>query len=216
MLKPPPLTFSFGIVEKALAVAYGIPDDRRGGFRGAISNLQKHGVLGPQSRVGRGVHLVYTPVEMHRLLLALELCELGVPPQTTAGILAAYWETKLWPIVKAAARPIGLVPEEPEGKDTILYLGGFGLRTDSLRGAKGPVVPIIGRCSVDELAGTMRQWMTSNDPPRGLVVNLSARLRAFHSALADANLDHALAERRATLAGDEPPAKARRAKTEVE
>ena len=200
--RPPPLKFSYGVVEKALAVAYGISDERRPvGFRGMISNLQKHGVLGPQSRVGRGAHLVYTPLEMHRLVLALEFSEFGLPPATVVGLLETYWESILWPIIYAAARPIGLLPEEPEGKDTVLFLGGGGLRTDSLRGAAGPIVPVIDRCSLDELPVAMPRWMTTTPNARGLIVNLSARLRAFHTALGDANLDDALAERAAALAG---------------
>lgn len=207
MIDLPPLTFSYGVVEKALAVAYGISEAvRPAGFRSMVSNLQKHGVLGPHSRVGRGATLVYGPVEMHRLVLALELCELGVSPATAAGLLDRCWESTLRAITFAAARPIGRVPEQPIGNDVILYLGGVGLRTDSLRGAKGPVVPIIGGCSLDQLPTAMTQWMTVTPsgpaPPRGLVVNLSARLRAFHTALADANLDDALAERRATLVGE--------------
>ena len=200
--RPPPLKFSYGVVEKALAVAYGISDERRPvGFRGMISNLQKHGVLGPQSRVGRGAHLVYTPLEMHRLVLALEFSEFGLPPATVVGLLETYWESILWPIIYAAARPIGLLPEEPEGKDTVLFLGGGGLRTDSLRGAAGPIVPVIDRCSLDELPVAMPRWMTTTPNARGLIVNLSARLRAFHTALGDANLDDVLAERAAALAG---------------
>ena len=200
--RPPPLKFSYGVVEKALAVAYGISDERRPvGFRGMISNLQKHGVLGPQSRVGRGAHLVYTPLEMHRLVLALEFSEFGLPPATVVGLLETYWESILWPIIYAAARPIGLLPEETEGKDTVLFLGGGGLRTDSLRGAAGPIVPVIDRCSLDELPVAMPRWMTTTPNARGLIVNLSARLRAFHTALGDANLDDALAERAAALAG---------------
>jgi hypothetical protein len=216
MIDLPPLTFSYGIVEKALAVAHGISEAvRPAGFRSMVSNLQKHGVLGPQSRVGRGAQLVYTPVEMHRLVLALEFSELGLTPAVVAALLDRYWESTLKPIIFAAAGPIGRVPEEPLGKDVILYLGGVGLRTDSLRGAKGPVVPIFSQCALDELPTAMTQWMTvaPNDPatPRGLVVNLSERLRIFHTALADANLNDALAERSRTLAGDEPPPKARSA-----
>lgn len=199
----PPLEFPYGVVEKALARAYGISDAvRPRGFRSALSNLQKHGVLGPRSRVGRGANLAYTPNEMHRLVLALELCEMGVPPATAAAVIEIYWGNRLKPIVDAAARPIGLDPEEPEGNDVVLYFGGVALRTGSLRGEKGPVMPIIDRCSLDELPVAMKRWMAGapNDPaPRGLVVNVSARLRVFHSALADANLADALDERAAAL-----------------
>ena len=41
--------------------------------------------------------------------------------------------------------------------------------------------------------------MTTTPNARGLIMNLSARLRAFHSALAVTNLDDALDERQAAL-----------------
>ena len=88
------------------------------------------------------------------------------------------------------------------------------MRTDSLRGEKGPVVPIIERCALDDLPAAMKQWMTTTPddpaPPRALIANLSARLRDFHNALADENLAEALGERRAALAGKEPLPKARK------
>jgi hypothetical protein len=185
--RPPPMEFPYGVIEKALAVAYKIPDERRPvGFRGMISNLQKMGVLGPQSRVGRGAKLVYTHVEFNRLVLALEFSEFGIPPATAVALVEAYWSDKLKPIIEAAADPIGIDPAPPEGADVILYLGGVGLRTGSLRGETGPRVPIIERSSLDELPAAMKRWMaeTPDHPaPRALFVNLSARMRAFHAAL---------------------------------
>jgi hypothetical protein len=195
--EPPKLTFSYGVVERALAVAYRIPDAvRPAGFRSMLANLQKLGALGAQARVGRGRALTYTPVELHRLMLTLELCELGVPPATSVSIVETHWEPKLWPIISAAL--VGVMHGEPGGNDMILYLSGVSLRTGALRG-EAPGAPNIGRCSLDALPAAITRWMatTPDDPapPRGLIVNLSERLRAFHRALADANLDDALAER---------------------
>jgi hypothetical protein len=216
MIELPKLTFPYGVVERALAIAHGVPEAvRPRGFRSMIANLQKLGVLGAQARVGRGVALSYTPTEFNRLILALEFCELGLPPATAVAIVSDAWDPKLKAIVDAAARPIGVVPEKPKGEDVILCLVGVSFRTASLRGEASPGVPNIDRCSLDKLPIELKQWMatTSNDPaPRALVVNLSARLRAFHSALADANLDDALAERAAALAGNEPLPKARKLK----
>jgi hypothetical protein len=187
------------VVERALAVAYDIPQALRpAGFRSMVANLQKLGALGPQARVGRGRTLTYTPLELHRFLLALELSEFGLAPATAVSIIETYWETKLEPIVDAALTR--LMHGEPGGGDVILCLRGVTLRTASLRG-EAPGVPNIDQCSLDQLPIAMATWMTAtaNDPapPRALVVNLSARLRAFHTALADANLDDALAERSA-------------------
>jgi hypothetical protein len=206
----PSLTFPYRVVEKALAVACGIAEEKRhGGFRSLVGNLQKLGALGAQARVGRGVALNYTPLEIHRLLVSVECCELGLPPGTAVGLVNSDWETRLQPIVSAALD--GLVRHEPGGDDVILYLRGVSFRTYGLRGETTPA-PDIGRCTLNELPAEMKRWLsaTPNDSARALVVNLSARLRIFHDALSDANLDDALDERQASLVGDEPPPKARK------
>jgi hypothetical protein len=212
--RPPPLEFSYGVIEKALAVAYGIPEAvRPAGFRSLLSSVQKMGVLGAQSRVGRGAKLSYTHVEFERLILALEFLELGLPPATAVALVEAYWESKLKAIIGAAQDPIGINPEKPRGEDVILCLVGGGFRTSSLRGERGPIASIIERCSLDELPAAMKEWMTPPPddpaPPRALVVNLSSRLRAFHAALGVEYLTEALDDRAAALAGDKPPPKPR-------
>ena len=99
------LTFSYGAIERALATSYGIPEaGRESGFRSMLSNLQKLGVLGEAARVGRGAPLTYTPDTLHRFVVALELCELGVPPATTATLIRSYWDAKLKAICSAAER----------------------------------------------------------------------------------------------------------------
>jgi hypothetical protein len=205
----------YGAVERALAVAHNVPDAvRQAGFRSMLSNLQKLGALGAQARVGRGAALKYTPTELHRLVLTLEFCELGIPPATAVSLVNTYWESKLKAIIGAAER--GVVHEEPPGNDVIIHLGGVSLRTGSLRGERFPGVPNINQCKFSELPSYIKQWMamTPSDPvpPRALVVNLSARLRTFHSALADAYMDELRAERPATLPGEQPRPKARKAR----
>jgi hypothetical protein len=163
-----------------------------------LNNLQKLGVLGEAARVGRGAPLVYTPIELHRLVVAIELCELGVPPATAAALVANYWESKLTAICGDAERNNPAVhggePIDP-ADDTVLYLGGISLRTGSLKGARSPSIPNIDSCELRDLPSHMAQWMKSPDenradlPPRALVVNLSARLRAFHDALAPHYMD---------------------------
>jgi hypothetical protein len=193
----PPLKFPYGVVEKAMAVTYRIPEERRPvAFRAMLSNLQKLGAMGPQSRIGRGKKLDYTPVELHRLMLTLELCELGVPPATSVSLVEAHWGPRLWPIISTAL--IGVMHGEPGGTDVILSFRGVALRTDSLR-SEAPGVPDIDQCSLDELPVRIKAWLAPDTPapPRALIVNLSARLRVFHTALARANLDDALDERSA-------------------
>src|SRR5262249_27815215 len=129
----------YGSVERALAASHGIPEAvREAGFRSMLNNLQKLGVLGEKARVGRGSPLAAAPREAHRLILALELCELGVPPATAVGLVATYWDSKLKEICSDAERnnpaARGGDPIDP-GDDIIVHLGGVGLRTGSLKGA---------------------------------------------------------------------------------
>jgi hypothetical protein len=201
MIDLPPLEFPYGVIERTLAAAYGIPDVRRAvGFRGMLSNLQKLGVLGPQSRVGRGAPLTYTPNEFERLVLTMEFCEFGLPPAAAVGLVGRYWDGTLKAIVFAAGDSLALADPPPRGKDTILYVGGLALRTSSLRGEKPPIAPVIEHCTLDDLPDAMKRWMQTT-PPRGLIVNLSERLRAFHGTLvvidAEWLADHAPARKAA-------------------
>jgi hypothetical protein len=189
---------SYGPVEKAVAIAYGVPEAaRETGLRGWITNLQKLGLLGKAARVGRGTALVYTPNELHRLICGLELNELGVPPAMAVALIDAYWESKIKAIFARAERTVAR--EEPPENDIILHLGGVSLRAGPLKGEQFPGVPNINECKRSELRWYIEQWMamTPDDPvpPRALVVNLSARLRAFHTAFAKTYLADVLAER---------------------
>lgn len=169
-----------------------------------LNNLQKIGVLGEAARVGRGSPLMYTPVELHRLIIAIELCELGVPPATTAALIANYWGSKLKAICSDAERNNPAVRGgEPidSGDDILVYLGGVSLRTGSLKGARSPSIPNINRCKLRDLPLHMVQWMKMDPddnptdlPPRALVVNLSARLRTFQAALLRPHMDELRAE----------------------
>jgi hypothetical protein len=201
----PELQFPYRVVERALATSYGIPEAARdSGFRSMLNNLQKLGVLGEAARVGRGAPLVYTPLELHRLVVAIELCELGVPPATTAALIANYWESHLNAICRDAERNNPAVrggERIDPGDDVLLYLGGVSLRTGSLKGARSPTIPNINSCKLRDLKLHMVQWMTMDPdanatdlPPRALVVNLSARLRAFHAAFNRPYMDELRAE----------------------
>jgi len=185
--------FSYGEVERALAATHGIRDAvRQTGFRSMLSNLQKLGALGAQARVGRGA----------------------------VGLVDRYWESKLKAICRDAERNNPAIrggqPPEPDD-DIVVHLGGVSLRTGLLRGEQFPGVPNINRCKLSELPYYIEQWMrmTPDDPvpPRALVVNLSARLRGFHRALADAHMNELHAEHRAALATEQVQPKARPPKT---
>jgi hypothetical protein len=215
--QPPRFSVLYGTVERALATSYEVPEAvRKAGFRSMLSNLQKLGVLGEAARVGRGAPLDYTPTEFHRFIVAIELCELGVPPATTVALIDGYWP-KFKLICDRAERnnPAihGGAPIDPS-EDIVIYLGGVSLRTGSLKGARSPSIPNINHCKLGELPWHMVQWIgdTTELPPRALVVNLSARLRSFHAALAEAHT----VELRAERAKLEAELLAERAKLEAE
>jgi hypothetical protein len=205
----PKLEFSYGTVERAVAWSHAIPETaRKAGFRSMLNNLQKLGVLGEAARVGRGTPLTYTPTELHRLVLGVELCELGLPPATAVGLVATYWDSKFKKICddaesnNPAAR--GDQPIDP-GDDTVIYLGGVALRTGSLKGSRSPTIPNINSCKLRELPTHIVEWMKMDPannpvdlPPRALILNLSSRLRAFHRGLAAAYMIELRSERTVT------------------
>jgi hypothetical protein len=118
---------------------------------------------------------------------------------TAVALITAYWDSKLKAICTAAGRNMpavrGSKPIDP-ADDVILYLGGVALRTGSLKGTRSPTIPNINHCPLSKLPNHITQWMKVGDdqvpmalPPRALVVNLSARLRAFHDALSSTYME---------------------------
>jgi hypothetical protein len=201
MPNTPTVEISYGVLEKALAVACDIPEaTRSGSFRSALANLQKLGALGEAARVGRGSPLRYGPDEMHRLVFAVELVELGIPPATAVALIEAFWVSKIRAIFTAAERTARR--GEPGDDDVVVYLSGVSLRTGAWSSSKGgafPGVPNINRCNLGDLPKHMHQVMlddTESLPPRAIVVNLSNRLRTIHRAIAMAHTAELSAEYR--------------------
>jgi hypothetical protein len=191
-------TISYGLLEKALAVAYGIPESaREAGFRGWVTNLQKLGLFGAHTRVGRGSTVQYGPDELHRLVVALELSEAGIPPASVVSLINAYWEPKIKDIVMTAERTVER--EGPPGDDIVLHLGGISLRSGLLKGARSPAAPNINHCRLGELPHYVAMWMKMGPhdpvPPRAVILNLSERLRRFHTALVELHLPELAAEK---------------------
>jgi hypothetical protein len=170
---------SYGHVEAALVQTYRVPNKAVAAFRGRLGNLQKQGLLGAKNMPGRGAPLRYGPDQFHRLVLALELSELGVSPATILSLIEWMWDRTLAPIFKKAER----AAERDAGPgDVILNMGGVKLMTDAWSDA----VPNVNSCTLADLPKHMEGWMHADRlPARALVVNLSSRLRQFHAALAD-------------------------------
>ena len=185
--------FSYSAVEQALAKTYGASDEklRETAFRARINSLQRLGVLGEKVRVGKGARLTYSVEQMERWLACMELCELGISPTVAGKLVIRYW-SKIFEagsvgmnaaIFKAAQ---GTVMQNPGLDDVILYLGGVHLMSGSW--SPGPVfpgVPNVNHCTFRKLPDHVRSWMEDAPLSRMLITNLSARLRQFHTALAE-------------------------------
>src|SRR5262249_34888056 len=92
--------------------------------------------------------------------------------------------------------------------DVVIFLGGIGLRTSTLKGARQPDIPAIKSCKLADLPDLIQSWMTMRGPndalglaPRAWCVNLSARLRSVHDALSDSYRKELVAAHRAALEG---------------
>lgn len=173
---------SYGHVEAALVQVYGIPDKAVGAFRGRIGNLQKLGLFGAKNMPGRGAALRYGPDQFHRLIFACELFEFGVGPTIVLVLVKAQWESRLDQIFKKAEH----AAERDSGPDDIImHMGGVRLMTDAWSNA----IPNVNSCPLRKLPNYMGVWMRMGGrdrlPARALVLNLSSRLRQFHTALAD-------------------------------
>lgn len=177
---------SYGQVEAALVQAYRIPDKAVAAFRGRLGNLQRKGLFGAENMPGRGAALVYTPDMFHRLVFCCELFEFGIfSPATVLALVELLWESRLSQIFKKAEHAGRR--DDPGPDDVIMHMGGVSLMTDTWSDA----VPNVNYCTLQKLNDHMQVWMRMGKddrlPARALVVNLSSRLRLFHTALAHAH-----------------------------
>jgi hypothetical protein len=183
----------YGPIEDALMVIHRIPEGLRSAFRARLAGLQREGLLGPKNQVGKGQKLVYGPDELHRLVFASELLEFGVARLMVLLIVEKHWDPQLNKIFADAELAAML---DPGAHDVVLYVAGARLMEEALCG----IVPSVESCRLGELPALMPRWLAPDDPvalpPRLMVANLSARLRAFHNTFADAYVAELLDERR--------------------
>jgi len=198
--KLPELRFSYRAVEKALASIYAATDDdvRRRDFRARINYFQRAKVIGEEVQVGKGTRVSYNVRQIERWFCCLELAELGVSPTTVGKLVVSLWDDKFAPIFRAAQRT---TVDPPSPDDVVLLCGGVHLMSGNWStGAGFPGVPSIDHCTVrklpDRVVGWMRMTARDRQAPRLLIVNLSERLRQFHTALAASNKDDLITEYR--------------------
>jgi len=192
--KLPELRFDYRVVETALGSIYRATDDdvRRSELRARINYFQRAQVLGAEVRVGKGQRVEYSVGQVERWLCCFELAELGVSPTTVGKLVASLWDKKFARIIRAAQNT---TDHAPGPDDIAICVGGVHLMSGNWSPGSGfPGVPSIDHCTLRQLPGRVMGWMqmTAGDrqAPRLLIVNLSERLRQFHTALADAYMDH--------------------------
>jgi hypothetical protein len=168
-------------VDTALVRTYGVQERDLGRFRARITFLQKGGLLGVSP--GKGKALRYTPDLIHRLIFATELAEFGATPAETLGTVADLWDSRIRRIFERA-ETAAMAP--PGRNDIAMMLGGISLTVGAWT-STAKALPNVNGFPLHRLAGSVDLLMRYEDPPpRCVIVNLSARLRRFHSELAAA------------------------------
>jgi hypothetical protein len=183
----PPLEFSFASIEAALIRAYGVAAADHGRFRAKLTFLQKNGLFG-DDRPGKGQRQTYRPDHLHRLVFCFELAELGAPPAVQLKLVAELWERHIERIFRKAD---ALSARGASGDDVVLLMAGVSLMVEAwTTGA----VPNVQHCPLREVANRVGLALQASGDtedalqPRILAVNLTARLRRFHNALAAVHL----------------------------
>lgn len=78
--------WTFAEVQNFFAWRFALPDSRRTALRGRIQNLQKNGIPA-SANTGRGKPAQYGLTQMVELSIAMELLDLGFPPDLTIEIV---------------------------------------------------------------------------------------------------------------------------------
>jgi hypothetical protein len=188
---------TFAVVEEALAAAYDVAPKNRLALRSRLGALQRGGLFGVAP--GKGRRLAYGADTFHRLVFALELTAWNIAPSLILELVRDFWDNKLRAIFSAAESAI---THPTDGGDIALVLIGGD---QMFRSRPSATALRLTHAPLRELRQCMGLAMRDNPlPARAVVVNLSARLRRFHTALADA---HNLRE---PVTAPEPPRKAAR------
>jgi hypothetical protein len=170
--------FPYKMVEAALVELHGIAPET---LRSRFGAFQRGGLLGTQP--GRGARLEYGPDELRRVVFAFELVQLGTSPTTVLWLVREFWDKRLREMFTKAER--ASIYKTP---DVVLFFIGLTAMDGPEEG-----VPNINHTTMDKLAETLSFAIRGNDesgdlPARAVVVNLSAQLRRFHTALSNYHL----------------------------
>jgi len=120
----------------------------------------------------------YGPDQFWRLVFALELTALGIAPSLILKLIAEFWEPTLVAVFREAERA-NMLPTKG-GDIAFVLIGGETM----FRATRDALTPQLSFAPLRELPGLMNSAMKDKPlPARSIVVNLTARLRRFNSAL---------------------------------
>jgi hypothetical protein len=79
----------FGQIEDILQMVHAVPDDMRSQFRSRLRNLIRVGLQLPSRAKGRSAN--FYPADMFKMAFAVELLQIGLPPERAALIASHNW-----------------------------------------------------------------------------------------------------------------------------
>ncbi|SEB86082.1 hypothetical protein SAMN05444161_0025 [Rhizobiales bacterium GAS191] len=173
----PGFSISYAKAESALARMHGLAPGEISAWRSRYGALQRGGLLGSANRPGKGASLDYQPDVLHRMMFSLELVQLGFVPSAILRLIADHWDGKLRDIFSKAESAI--VHGHGTGDDVILILAGLTLAFGD------EPIPNIQATTLAKLPTRLTFGLDGEHlAPRLLLINLTAQLRKFHTALA--------------------------------
>lgn len=92
---------SFGQIEAVCAALNRIASDKRVAFAGRLKQLQKHNIIDPERRPGRGKPGTYSLMDLMRFVIAVELMQAGLMPQMAARFVNGSWSALQYTIFSA-------------------------------------------------------------------------------------------------------------------
>jgi hypothetical protein len=170
--RPSMLGFSYSMIEQSLVEMHNVAPDDVPALRSRFGALQRGGLLGRQP--GKGVRVQYGPDELHRVVLAFELTQAGFAPSLVLQFLHDFWDKRMREIcLKAESASVHGTP------DVLLIMAGVSAM-------EGPekAIPNVNYTTAEKPSKLLLAIDGKSElPARALVVNLSAQLRRFHTAL---------------------------------
>jgi hypothetical protein len=108
------IVWTFGELEAVLASVHGIDQTKRTAFQSRLKNFHRLGYpLG--FRAVKGKAATYTPLQIIEMALAVEMTQLGLPPERASFVLIR----NRWPILMAIQMAAGELRKEPAAFDSV-------------------------------------------------------------------------------------------------